>query len=96
MTCSVAGCFPCPKMTIGWALQWPASAVITSASYDSSTQLLYIVKNYKTVQAFANVPIGIIIGLSYTQNPNAIYNGSILPYFQQVTLNPKDNCPAGG
>ena len=84
--------FPCPQTTIGWALQWPASAVITSASYDSGTQILYIVFNYTNAQAFTNVPIGIIQSLSHTQNPLAIYNGSIGNTYHQALLTEKDNC----
>jgi hypothetical protein len=87
----VQGVFPCPKMTSGWALQWPPP--LTSASYDMGTKLLYIVFNYTSVHAFANVPVGIIISLSYTQNPSAIYYGSILPAYEQVTLDPKTLCP---
>ena len=78
-------------MTIGWALQWPPP--LTSASYDSGTALLYIVFNYTQVQAFSNVPIGIMQGLSYTQNPLAIYNGSIVPSFHQLLLTEKVACP---
>jgi hypothetical protein len=84
--------FPCPQTTIGWALQWPASATITSASYDSDTQLLYIVFNYTIAQAFSNVPIGMITSLSYTQAPLPIYNSSIAPYYHQILLTEKDNC----
>jgi len=85
--------FPCPKSTIGWALQWPASASITSASYDSGTKLLYIVFNYTIAQAFNNVPIGIMQSLSYTQNPLAIYNTTLTSAYQQILLTQKDNCP---
>jgi hypothetical protein len=85
--------FPCPYITFGWALQWPASAVITSASYDSGTQLLYLVFNTNQAQAFTNVPIGIIQSLTNTQNPLQMYNSIINPTYHQALLTEKDNCP---
>ncbi len=83
--------FPCPKTTIGWALQWPGP--ITSASYDSQDRLLYIVWNNTQAQAFANVPTGIMVALSYTQTPSYIYYGSLVPAYHQILLSQKDNCP---
>ena len=85
--------FPCPYITFGWALQWPASAVITSASYDSGTQLLYLVFNYTNAQAFTNVPIGIIQSLTNTHNPLQMYNSIISTTYHQALLTQKDNCP---
>ena len=85
------GPFQCPHTTIGWSLQW--SGPITSASYDSGNQLLFIVFNYKTVQAFSNVPIGLMQSLSQTQQPIAIYNSSIISGYHQILLSEKDNCP---
>lgn len=85
--------FPCPQTTIGWALQWPQQAILTSASYDSGTKLLYLgFYNSSIVQAFSNVPIGIMQSLSYTQTPLAIYNGSIVPSYHQILLTEKDHC----
>ena len=83
--------FPCPKATIGWALTWPGP--LTSASYDSGTSILYIVWYGTIPQAFANVPIGIMQALSYTQQPSQIYYSSIVPNYHQILLSEKDNCP---
>ena len=89
--CFAQAAFPCPKTTIGWALQWPGP--ITSASYDSQDQLLYIVWGNTRAQAFTKVPTGIMVALSYTQNPSAIYYGSLVPAYHQILLSQKDNCP---
>ena len=83
--------FPCPASTGGWTIQW--SGPITSASYDNVTQMLYIVWNYKIVQAFANVPVGIQQALTYTTNPQQIYNNSIIPGYHLVMLSEKDHGP---
>ncbi len=83
--------FVCPQTTIGWALSW--SGPMSSASYDSASQLLFVTfNNGSVVQAFSNVPIGIIQALSYTQNPSAIYYGSIVPNYHQILLTEKDHC----
>jgi hypothetical protein len=81
---------PCPHTTGGWSLSWPPP--ITSASWDSQTGLLYMVFNYKTAQAFSNVPLGIIQALSQTKNPSSIYS-TIMRSYHQILLSEKDNCP---
>jgi hypothetical protein len=83
--------FPCPTTTIGWALQWPGP--ITSIAYDSQDQLLFVIWNNTRAQAFDKVPTGIMVALSYTQNPSAIYYGSLVPAYHQILLSQKDNCP---
>ena len=83
--------FPCPQTTIGWALQWQGP--LSSASYDSQSQILFVTfNNGSIVQAFSNVPIGIMQSLSYTKNPSAIYYGSIVPNYHQLLLSEKDHC----
>jgi hypothetical protein len=82
---------PCPQTTSGWALQW--SGPLSSASYDMGTQVLFLTfANGSIVQAFSNVPLGIMQALSYTQNPSAIYYGSIVPSYHQLLLTEKDHC----
>ena len=82
---------PCPQTTSGWALQW--SGPLSSASYDTGSQVLFITfNNGSIVQAFSNVPLGIMQALSYTQNPSAIYYGSIVPGYHQLLLTEKDHC----
>jgi hypothetical protein len=83
--------FPCPYATIGWALSWTGKT-ITSASYDSGTQILYLVFNYTRAQAFYPVGVGVMTSLSYTQNPMAIYP-TIVSQYHQLLLTEKDNCP---
>ena len=82
---------PCPQTTSGWALSW--SGPLSSASYDMSSQVLFLTfNNGSIVQAFSNVPLGIMQALSYTQNPSAIYYGSIVPGYHQLLLTEKDHC----
>lgn len=83
--------FPCPQTTIGWALSWPGP--LTSAAYDSASGLLFITFYGTRTQAFSNVPLGIMQSLSYTQNPIAIYNSTLIPSYHQILLTEKDHCP---
>ena len=39
-----------------------------------------------------SVGAGIMQALSYTQNPSAIYYGSIVPSYHQILLTEKDHC----
>ena len=81
---------PCPLTTGGWSLQWRPP--LTSASWDSSTGLLYV--SFGTVvQAFSYVPIGAIQALSASKNPLPIYTNTIVPRFHQILLSEKDHCP---
>ena len=84
--------FPCPRSTTGWTLQFPPP--LTSVSYDSSTQLLYVVFNYTTAQAFVSVPVSVMqLFTSFqTQPPSTIYNSTVVPNYHQTLLSEKDNC----
>lgn len=84
---------PCPYTTIGWAMQYPPSATITSVSYATDQQILYVVFNSTTVSAFSNVPIGIMQAFSATTNPLTIYNGSVVHAFHPIMLSTPSNCP---
>lgn len=82
---------PCPRSTIGQSWSYPPP--ITGVSYDSQDQLLYVIWNYRTAQAFSNVPVSIIYLFSNGNNPVTAYNNAIVPQYHQILLSQKDNCP---
>ena len=48
-------------------------------------------KSFRAVQAFANVPYGVMQGLTYTQNPMQVYQNTVLSY-PMLMLTEKDDC----
>lgn len=81
----------CPLSTIGWTQTW--SPPLTSASYDSGTQLLYVVWNYTTVFAFSNVPLRVINTFSNNPNPVNVYNSYVAHVYHSILLAQSNNCP---
>jgi hypothetical protein len=88
---AAAQTFVCPRVTIGWAKQWPTSQ-ITSASYDSGAKVIYIVQAHTIPEAYAQVPTSIITQFSNTQNPYQVYL-QLRSQYPQILLTQKDNCP---
>lgn len=83
---------PCPSTTIGWSQSWTTGS-LTSAAYDSQSQLLFVVFNYKTVSAYSNVPYGVIQGFTSTSNPTAYYNSAVVPRYHALALSEQVDCP---
>ncbi len=48
-------------------------------------------RNFRAVQAFINVPYGVMQSLSTTANPQQVYQNTVLSY-RMVLLTEKDNC----
>lgn len=96
-----AQAFVCPFVTIGWAKQWSGKQ-ISSASYDSALQLLYVVfptatvdgkpvSNY--VSAFSGVPTSVMTGFSSTPDPMSYYLSAVQPRYHSLLLAQSNNCP---
>ena len=86
---------PCPYLSFGWGQQWQATAAqpISSASYDGTAKVLYVVFDYNLVTAYAGVPFGVIQSFTYTLNPLQFYQTGIAKSYRQILLTPTDNCP---
>jgi hypothetical protein len=84
----------CPYFTAGWSQQW-SNQPILFASWDSTTQLLYIVFATGQVSAFSNVPLGVIQSFSNlaTGNPMPYYQSIVQPNYHALLLSAPQNCP---
>jgi hypothetical protein len=86
---------PCPSITIGWTQPIPGSP-ITSAQYDSSAQLLYVIFNSTQASAFIGVPVGVMNSFSRAQTQQQaqqVYAGQVLPIYHALLLAQSNNCP---
>lgn len=84
--------FPCPLVSFGWSQTWKPPSTVTSASYDSAAQVLYITLNAVVVEAYTPVPFGVIQSFTTTPNPYQLYT-QVRAQYNQILLNQKQNCP---
>lgn len=82
----------CPAPVSGWTLSWQ-NQPISSATYDSSTSLLYLFFGVSTPVAFSNVPYAAMQGLSSTRSPVDFYTYNLLPVYHALLLNQQSRCP---
>jgi KTSC domain len=82
---------PCPSVSAGWSYQFPPP--LTSVQYDQSTLTLYVVFNYTTASAFANVPFTVMQGFGQTASPVTLYTTLVVPYYHALLLQEGNNCP---
>jgi hypothetical protein len=82
---------PCPNTTSGFTVTWPGQ--ITSASYDPTTQLLYLTFYNTIPQAFSNVPMSVLTAMQRTSQPYSFYLTQIVPAYHQMLLSERDYCP---
>ena len=83
--------YTCPFVTIGWSQTWPGQQ-LSSASYDSALQLLYVVFN-GLVYAYSNVPTSVITSLTYATNPTQTYQLLVVGTYHSILLAQVNNCP---
>lgn len=84
---------PCPYMSIGWSQQYPPGKTITSVSYASDYQVLFVIFNSTVASAFSNVPLSVMQAFSQTQNPLSVYNSSVVRAYHPMLLADQTNCP---
>lgn len=87
-----AQAFVCPFVTVGWSQTWPGQQ-LSSASYDSQLQLLYVVFNNITAFAFSNVPTSVQIAFANTTNPMQTYELLVANTYHSILLAQQNNCP---
>lgn len=87
-----AQAFVCPFVTIGWSQTWPGQQ-LSSASYDSGLQLLYVIFNNTTAFAFFNVPTSVQIAFANTTNPMQTYELLVANTYHSILLAQQNNCP---
>lgn len=92
LSAAVAQAFPCPQISFGWAQTWYGQP-IASASYDSVSQLLYVIFTTQQVSAFSNVPFSAWQTFSQAGSPIGFYNCCIQPSYHALLLQNKNNCP---
>lgn len=92
------GCQPaaaigvCPSFTAGWSQSYSGFR-ITSASYDTTTLLLYVIFSSTIPTAYSNVPLSVMQGFSRTKNPDTYWSSSVNPYYHSLLLQETSNCP---
>jgi hypothetical protein len=85
--------YPCPQISFGWSQQW-WNQPISSASYDSVSQLLYVVFSPPSnVSAFSNVPLNVFSTFAQAGNPLSFYSCCVLPRYHALLLSTQNNCP---
>lgn len=85
--------YPCPYFTLGWAQSYTGGA-ITSVSWSSTPQALFVVFNFTQVSAFADVPYSVAQAFaSAGNNPAQVYSLQVLPRYHAMLLAEQTNCP---
>jgi hypothetical protein len=83
---------PCPYVSTGWTQSY-SSGSISSVSYSTDTQMLFVVFGQTTVSAFSNVPVSVMQAFSATQTPISVYNSAVVHSYHAMLLAQPTNCP---
>src|SRR5215472_11654206 len=82
----------CPPVTGGSSKQW-FGFPITSATYDTTSLVLYVIFGAKNPTAYSAVPLSVWQGFVRATNPVTYWQSQVNPYYRAMLLFETTNCP---
>lgn len=90
-----APAYPCPYMSLGWAMSYSGGA-ITSVSWSGDYLALFVVFDFTTVSAFTGVPYSVAQAFASARTPAQVaqvYDLQVVSRYHAMLLAEQTNCP---